>query len=64
MEARKEREKAQDEHGQEKIDLFSKFLAAKDPVTGEGLSHNQLWAESNLVIIAGQCYLPYPSDLI
>ncbi|KAF6836431.1 benzoate 4-monooxygenase cytochrome p450 [Colletotrichum plurivorum] len=34
-------------------DLFSKLLAAKDPETGESLSQLQLWAESNLLIIAG-----------
>ncbi|GJC89903.1 cytochrome P450 monooxygenase apf7 [Colletotrichum liriopes] len=34
-------------------DLFSKLLAAKDPETGESLSPLQLWAESNLLIIAG-----------
>ncbi|OHW97897.1 hypothetical protein CSPAE12_03515 [Colletotrichum incanum] len=34
-------------------DLFSKLLAAKDPETGESLSRLQLWAESNLLIIAG-----------
>ncbi|KAJ3961101.1 Cytochrome P450 monooxygenase apf7 [Colletotrichum tropicale] len=35
-------------------DLFSKLLAAKDPETGESLSQLQLWAESNLLIIAGK----------
>ncbi|KAK2051614.1 putative cytochrome P450 [Colletotrichum caudatum] len=34
-------------------DLFSKLLTAKDPETGESLSRLQLWAESNLLIIAG-----------
>ncbi|KDN64424.1 hypothetical protein CSUB01_10421 [Colletotrichum sublineola] len=34
-------------------DLFSKLFAAKDPETGESLSRQQLWAESNLLIIAG-----------
>ncbi|EWZ77890.1 hypothetical protein FOXG_16410 [Fusarium oxysporum f. sp. lycopersici 4287] len=52
MEARKIREKAME--GQEtKVDLFSKLLAAKDPETGEGLPDKQLWAESNVMIIAG-----------
>jgi hypothetical protein len=37
-----------------KNDLFSKLLAAKDPETGESLSQGQLWAESNLLIIAGK----------
>ncbi|KAF4333511.1 cytochrome P450 monooxygenase [Fusarium beomiforme] len=52
MEARKIKGK---EAGQEaaKVDLFSKLLAAKDPETGESLSDKQLWAESNLMIIAG-----------
>ncbi|KAL4975415.1 cytochrome P450 [Aspergillus desertorum] len=36
-----------------KNDLFGKLLAAKDPETGEALSHRQLWAESNTLIIAG-----------
>ncbi|KID97053.1 benzoate 4-monooxygenase cytochrome P450, partial [Metarhizium majus ARSEF 297] len=34
-------------------DIFSRLLTAKDPDTGEGLSQSQLWAESNLLIIAG-----------
>ncbi|KAL4734798.1 cytochrome P450 [Aspergillus similis] len=36
-----------------KNDLFGKLLAAKDPETGKTLSHRQLWAESNTLIIAG-----------
>ncbi|KAM5362864.1 hypothetical protein ACJZ2D_012313 [Fusarium nematophilum] len=55
MEARKTKEKEMDQRGDQenKVDLFSKLLAAKDPETGEGLSDKQLWAESNLMIIAG-----------
>ncbi|KAF4976729.1 hypothetical protein FZEAL_6644 [Fusarium zealandicum] len=55
MEARKNRETKNGEGKTEegKVDLFSKLLAAKDPETGEGLSDKQLWAESNLMIIAG-----------
>ncbi|KAH7173134.1 cytochrome P450 [Fusarium flagelliforme] len=53
MEARKSKEK--DSGGQEgRADLFSKLFAAKDPETGESLSDKQLWAESNLMIIAGE----------
>lgn len=37
-----------------KNDLFGKLLAAKDPETGKALSHRQLWAESNTLIIAGE----------
>ncbi|TLD04775.1 uncharacterized protein PgNI_09076 [Pyricularia grisea] len=33
--------------------MFSKLLTARDPETGELLSNKQLWAESNLLIIAG-----------
>ncbi|PVH95123.1 putative cytochrome P450 [Periconia macrospinosa] len=36
-----------------RADLLSVLLAAKDPETGESLSQAQLWAESNLLIIAG-----------
>ncbi|KAL4752592.1 cytochrome P450, partial [Aspergillus terricola var. indicus] len=36
-----------------KNDLFGKLLAAKDPETGKALSHRQLWAESNTLIVAG-----------
>ncbi|KAM0200564.1 hypothetical protein ACHAQI_011578 [Fusarium lateritium] len=54
MEARRDKEKHVKDADQEvKVDLFSKLLAAKDPETGEGLSDRQLWAESNLMIIAG-----------
>lgn len=56
MEARKIREEkeADSEFSERaKVDLFGKLLSAKDPETGEGLSHKQLWAESNLMIIAG-----------
>lgn len=56
MEERQEKKKLV-EAGEAPIDgprdLFSKLLAAKDPDTGEGLSQKQLWAESNLLIIAG-----------
>ena len=56
MEARAQREKnlgyLDGQGGKE--DLFSKLLAAEDPETGEGLSQKQLWAESNLLIIAGK----------
>ncbi|GAP87075.1 putative benzoate 4-monooxygenase cytochrome P450 [Rosellinia necatrix] len=52
MEARQARAK-NDTDDKEAIDLFSKLLHAKDPETGEGLSQKQLWAESNLLIIAG-----------
>ncbi|KAL4905800.1 hypothetical protein BDW74DRAFT_184864 [Aspergillus multicolor] len=48
MEARKNKDVSES-----KNDVFSKLLAAKDPETGEALSHGQLWAESNLLIIAG-----------
>ncbi|KAL4999608.1 cytochrome P450 [Aspergillus recurvatus] len=48
MEARKNKEGSDS-----KNDLFGKLLAAKDPETGEALSHRQLWAESNTLIIAG-----------
>lgn len=34
-------------------DFFSHLLHAKDPVTGLGFSTSELWAESNLLIIAG-----------
>lgn len=55
MEARRDKEKHVKGEDQEiKVDLFSKLLAAKDPETGEGLSDKQLWAESNLMIIAGK----------
>jgi cytochrome P450 len=53
MEGRKSKEK--DFGGQKgRVDLFSKLFAAKDPETGESLSDKQLWAESNLMIIAGE----------
>ncbi|EOA91200.1 uncharacterized protein SETTUDRAFT_177837 [Exserohilum turcica Et28A] len=51
LETRRAREKT-DTDGF-KDDLFSKLLTAKDPETGESLSQAQLWAESNLLIIAG-----------
>ncbi|EDU46177.1 benzoate 4-monooxygenase cytochrome P450 [Pyrenophora tritici-repentis Pt-1C-BFP] len=51
LEARRARDKT-DTDGL-KNDLFSKLLTAKDPETGESLSQAQLWAESNLLIIAG-----------
>ncbi|KAL0935888.1 benzoate 4-monooxygenase cytochrome p450 [Colletotrichum truncatum] len=46
-------EKRKQALGETKNDLFSKLLEAKDPETGESLSQLQLWAESNLLIIAG-----------
>lgn len=52
LEARRARDKT-DTYGL-KNDLFSKLLTAKDPETGESLSQAQLWAESNLLIIAGK----------
>ncbi|KAL3587457.1 Cytochrome P450 monooxygenase fpaps7 [Fusarium poae] len=51
MEARKSKESSGGQEG--RADLFSKLFAAKDPETGESLSDKQLWAESNLMIIAG-----------
>ncbi|RDW76333.1 cytochrome P450 [Aspergillus mulundensis] len=48
MEARKNKDVSNS-----KNDVFSKLLAAKDPETGEALSHSQLWAEGNVLIIAG-----------
>ncbi|EUC26774.1 hypothetical protein COCCADRAFT_113420 [Bipolaris zeicola 26-R-13] len=39
---------------EENTDLFSKLLSARDPDTGQALSQQQLWAESNLLIIAGK----------
>lgn len=57
LEERQQRDKetvgALDGEVNKKDDLFSKLLSAKDPDTGEGLSQKQLWAESNLLIIAG-----------
>jgi len=35
-------------------DIMSFLLAAKDPETGKGFSKHELWAESNLIIGAGQ----------
>jgi cytochrome P450 len=37
-----------------KNDVFSKLLTANDPETGESFSNQQLWVESNLLIIAGK----------
>lgn len=60
MEARSKRdeeEKGNDDSAKERTprkDIFSRLLTAKDPETGEGLSQTQLWAESNLLIIAGE----------
>jgi cytochrome P450 len=34
-------------------DFFYHLLNAKDPETGNGFSMNELWGESNLLIIAG-----------
>lgn len=59
MESRKEREKSRDDDSKVSTrqgDMFSFLLSAKDPETGEGLSQKQLWAESNLLIIAGRFY--------
>ncbi|KAL2811856.1 cytochrome P450 [Aspergillus granulosus] len=39
--------------GANENDVFSHLLAAKDTETGQGLSIQQLWVESNLLIIAG-----------
>jgi cytochrome P450 len=52
MEARKRMEDPNN------IDISSKLLAARDAETGESLSPSQLWAESNLLIIAGKWTLP------
>lgn len=41
-------------------DIFSLLVEARDPDTNEALSEQQLWAESNLLIIAGElsfCFL-------
>ncbi|POR32440.1 Putative benzoate 4-monooxygenase cytochrome p450 [Tolypocladium paradoxum] len=64
MEARQRRHEAKtkavengvDADEPKKIDIFSKLLSARDPETGEGLSQKQLWAESNLLIIAGEIF--------
>jgi cytochrome P450 len=37
----------------ERKDFFHYLLNAKDPETGNGFSMNELWGESNLLIIAG-----------
>ncbi|RAH42807.1 cytochrome P450 [Aspergillus brunneoviolaceus CBS 621.78] len=34
-------------------DICTKLLSAKDPETGEGFPFQELWAESNLLIVAG-----------
>jgi cytochrome P450 len=47
-----EERKARD--GEKKNDVLSNLLAATDPETGEGFSNQQLWIESNLLIIAGE----------
>ncbi|KAL2849014.1 cytochrome P450 [Aspergillus pseudodeflectus] len=47
MEERKARK------GERKDDVLSNLLAATDPETGESFSNQQLWIESNLLIIAG-----------
>jgi cytochrome P450 len=60
MEARQKREKSGLDDKENPIDLFSKLLTAKDPETGEGLSQKQLWAESNLLIIAGRSLSRHP----
>lgn len=57
MEARKNKESSGSQEG--RADLFSKLFAAKDPETGESLSDKQLWAESNLMIIAGRARVSF-----
>lgn len=37
----------------ERKDFFTHLLAARDPETGQGFSLQELWGESNLLIIAG-----------
>lgn len=56
MKSREIMEKRKESSEEITNDLFSKLLAAKDPETGESLSQLQLWAESNLLIIAGKCH--------
>ncbi|TLD29207.1 hypothetical protein PspLS_04276 [Pyricularia sp. CBS 133598] len=50
MEARRARS---EKDGMPTFDVFTKLLAARDAETGCGLDQKQLWAESNLLIIAG-----------
>jgi cytochrome P450 len=38
---------------EERKDFFYHLLHAKDPETGEGFQMNELWSESNLLIVAG-----------
>jgi hypothetical protein len=40
----------------ERKDFFYYLLTAKDRETGEGFGMAELWAESNLLIIAGTRY--------
>lgn len=54
MEARRKKGNERGSEDPENTDMFTKLLSAKDPETGEGLSDRQLWAESNLLIIAGK----------
>lgn len=49
-----ERTTRQRNHKSGPDDIFSVLLAARDQVTGEKLSEHQLWAESNLLIVAGK----------
>ncbi|TEA13259.1 Cytochrome P450 monooxygenase apf7 [Colletotrichum sidae] len=53
LKSREIMKRRKDSSKETKNDLFSKLLAATDPETGESLSELQLWAESNLLIIAG-----------
>ena len=39
-------------------DICSKLFSAKDPETGEAFKLPELWAESNLLIIAGELRSP------
>ncbi|TLD03502.1 uncharacterized protein PgNI_11563 [Pyricularia grisea] len=50
MEARRTRS---EKDGSATSDVFTKLLAARDAQTGYGLDQRQLWAESNLLIVAG-----------
>jgi cytochrome P450 len=38
-------------------DFFYYLLNAKDPETGEGFPMQELWGESNVLLIAGMCFL-------
>ena len=57
-------DKLQDQvRDQEKIfrSLFSKVLGAKDPETGNAISYNELLAESQFLLVAGE-YLTVSYD--